>query len=79
MNENTQMMFRNKTAWTIVGFLLAGTGLLSIMLSLIGAKLAWLAWLSNFGSLVTFLVHITMMLAGFVILYLSQTNTDEQD
>jgi hypothetical protein len=71
-------MFKNKTAWTIVGFFLAGSGLLSIMLSLIGAKLAWLAWLAGFGHLVTFLVHIIMMLTGFIIIYLSQLNVDEQ-
>jgi hypothetical protein len=71
-------MFKNKTVWTIVGFFLAGSGLLSIMLSLIGAKLAWLAWLAGFGQLVTFLIHIVMMLAGFIIIYLSQLNVDEQ-
>ncbi len=67
-------MLKNKTFLTVVGFLLAGTGFIALMLSLIGVRLAALAWLYMFGATFAFVTHLLMILVGFVLIYLMQTN-----
>lgn len=72
-------MLKNKIFWTIVGFLLVGTGILALMLSLIGVQFAWLAWLSKISRLFAFVVHLLMVLGGFVLIYLMQSNFRGED
>lgn len=59
---------------TLVGFLLAGIGFLSIVLSLVGAKLTFLVWIDLPGPLFGFVAKLMMILVGMVIIYLAQTN-----
>jgi len=42
-------MKKNKAWLTVVGFLLAGTGFLAIILSLVGLQFTFLAWLDDMG------------------------------
>lgn len=67
-------MLKNKTFWTIVGFFLAGTGLIALMLSLVGVQLAGLAWLGKISGLLAFMVHLLMILGGFVLIYLMRSD-----
>jgi pheromone shutdown protein TraB len=67
-------MNKNKGIVSLVGFVLAGTGFISIILSLIGAQLSFLVWLDSIGALASFLVKIVMILAGIIIIYLALTN-----
>lgn len=72
-------MLKNKIFWTIVGFLLVGTGILALMLSLVGVQFAWLAWLSKISRFFAFVVHLLMVLGGFVLIYLMQSNFRGED
>jgi hypothetical protein len=72
-------MLKSKIFWTAVGFLLVGMGILALMLSLIGVQFAWLAWLSNISRSFAFLVHLLMVLGGFVLIYLMQSNFRGED
>jgi len=67
-------MNKNKGWMTLVGFLLAGIGFLSIVLSLVGAKLTFLVWIDLPGPLFGFVAKLMMILVGMVIIYLAQTN-----
>ncbi|MCG8329225.1 MAG: hypothetical protein MI974_16135 [Chitinophagales bacterium] len=67
-------MDKNKGIFSLVGFLLAGIGFISIVLSLIGAELSFLTWLDSLGRLVAFLIKIVMILLGIVIVYLAQSD-----
>ena len=59
---------------TLFGFLLAGTGFLALVLSLVGVKLAWLTWIDAPGPLFGFVARLIMILSGIVIIYLAQTD-----
>jgi hypothetical protein len=72
-------MLKNKTFWTIVGFLLAGTGLIALILSLVGVQLVGLAWLGKISGLLAFVVHLLMVMGGFVLVYLMRTNFSGDD
>jgi len=72
-------MTQNKGLAALVGFILAGLGFLSIILSMIGLKFTFLTWIDAGGSLLGFVVKIAMILAGFVIMYLSLTNSGAED
>ncbi len=64
---------------TLAGFLLAGLGFLSIIVSMIGLKFSFLVWLDAPGALFGFVIKIVMILAGFVIIYLAQSSDGLMD
>jgi len=72
-------MTQNKGIFALIGFVLAGLGFLSIILSMIGLKFYFLTWIDAPGSLFGFVVKIVMILAGFVIIYLSLSNNGAED
>lgn len=67
----------NKPAWTTAGFLLLGAGFLSLILSLVGLEWKPLSFLYTWGSLVTIIFQVILMIAGFVIIFLARTQEDE--
>lgn len=67
-------MVKNRGWVTLVGFLLAGTGFLSLILSLVGLNLAFLTWIDAPGPLFGFVIRLVMIIAGVVVIYLAQTN-----
>lgn len=72
-------MTKYKGITALAGFVMAGLGFLSIILSMIGLKFSFLMWIDAPGSLFGFVVKITMILAGFVIIYLSLANNGAED
>ncbi len=61
-----------KKSWLIVfGFLLAGTGFLALVLSLVGVKLSFLTWLDAPGALFGFLMRLVFIITGIIIVYLN--------
>jgi|APTNR8051073442_1049403.scaffolds.fasta_scaffold00880_2 hypothetical protein len=72
-------MTKYKGIAALLGFVLAGLGFLSIILSMIGLKFSFLTWIDAPGSLFGFVVKLVMILAGFVIIYLSLSNSGAED
>ncbi|MDZ4680419.1 MAG: hypothetical protein SH848_12395 [Saprospiraceae bacterium] len=72
-------MTKYKGLIALAGFIMAGLGFLSIILSMIGLKFSFLTWIDAPGSLFGFVVKIVMILAGFVIIYLSVSNNGAED
>lgn len=75
-------MLKNKALWTTLGFFLIITGFLALALSMVGIQLAMLTWLDALGGMIGFIVKILMVIGGFVMVYLSQTdltNLDEEE
>lgn len=70
-------MNKNKALWTTLGFLMIILGFLSIGLSMVGLKLSILLWMEWFGPLPSFLLKIFLVLAGFVLVYLAQTDLSQ--
>ncbi len=68
-----------KTSLTIIGFLLAGTGLLALILNLVGLNLSFLVWMESGGKLLGLLVEILMTTSGFVMVYFGQTDLSQEE
>lgn len=68
----------NKTIQTTIGFLLLLFGALSIVLSLVGVKLTFLAWLDA-NPLFGFAIKLLMIIGGIVLAVLSSTNWRDID
>jgi len=64
----------NKTWLTVLGFLLAVFGFLSIVLSMVGLQFFFLAWLDFAGRSLGFLFKVIMTLTGFVMAYLGSSD-----
>lgn len=69
--------YRGITA--LLGFALLAIGLIAIVLTLVGIKLAFLLWMDKLPVPFGFLSKIIMMLAGFVILYLALMDPEKED
>lgn len=67
----------NKPSWTVIGFLLLGAGLLSLILSLVGLEWKPLSFLYTWGSLITIIFQVIFIIAGFVIIFVARTQEDE--
>jgi hypothetical protein len=68
-----------KTSLTIIGFLLAGTGLLALILNLVGLKLSFLVWMDSGGKLLGLLLQILMSITGFIMVYFGQTDLTQEE
>jgi uncharacterized Tic20 family protein len=67
-------MLKNKALLTLIGFVLIMLGFLALVLSIVGVKFAFLLWIDKPGPLFGFLFRIMMIIVGFVLVYLAQTN-----
>jgi membrane protein insertase Oxa1/YidC/SpoIIIJ len=65
---------KNKGLLTLLGFILVIIGFLALVLSIVGVKFSFLLWIDRPGPLFGFLVRILMIITGFVLVYLAQTN-----
>ena len=72
-------MNRNKTIFAIVGFLLAGTGFLALVLSMVGVQLSFLTWLDVPGRLFGFVARLLMVIVGMVLIYLNLTDFSREE
>ena len=72
-------MLKGNNWLTVLGFLLAGTGILALVLSLIGIQLSFLTWIDSPGRLFGFLTRIFITLVGFILIYLTQTDMQPKD
>lgn len=67
-------MKKNKGLLTLIGFILLTLGFMALVLSIVGVKLSFLLWIDRPGPLFGFLFRLLMIIAGFVMVYLAQTN-----
>jgi hypothetical protein len=67
-------MNKNKAIYTLVGFIVAGLGFSSIILSLVGAKLSFMVWIDALGALQGFVIKLLMIISGIVVIYLARTD-----
>jgi hypothetical protein len=67
-------MSKYKNLLTILGFLLVVTGFLSMIVRVVGLKFSFLLFLESWGSLVGFVLKLLIIMIGFILTYLGQTN-----
>ena len=67
-------MEKNKGLITLIGFILVSLGFLALVLSMVGVKFAFLLWIDKPGPLFGFVFRLLMILIGFMLVYVAQTN-----
>jgi hypothetical protein len=67
-------MNKYKNLLTFTGFLLIITGFLSMIVSVVGLKFSFLLFIESWGSLVGFVIKLLIIMVGFILTYLGQTN-----
>ena len=72
-------MNRNKTILAIVGFLLAGTGFLALVLSMVSVQLSFLTWIDIPGRLFGFVIRLLMIIVGMAMIYLNLTDFSKDE
>jgi hypothetical protein len=71
---------KTRTILLILGFLLFVTGMISLVLILIGANLSYLAWIDKPGSPRGLLIRLVMIGGGLVLSYVAlNPGTDAND
>lgn len=69
-------MKKNSGWFTLVGFLLAGTGLFALILMLVGMQLSFLTWIDAPSQLFGFVIRLAMIMVGIVLIYMAQTREE---
>lgn len=70
---------KNRGLYTGIGLLLIGLGALSLILEMVGRDFGFLLWMEHLGLLGSFLAKIGMIIGGFVLLIVANTNEEAYD
>jgi len=63
----------DKPIVTVIGYILILLGFLALILSMIGLRLKFLSFLEFGGPLLAFIIKMSMIMLGFVLMYISKT------
>ena len=69
---------KNKGRWVILGLLLVLTGITALTLQLVGAQWVILQFLEIPGRLFALIAKIAMIMAGFIIIVLANTDWEQE-
>ena len=64
----------SKSIYAIIGFLLIILGMLSMVLMFVGVQLYFLTWIDAPGRLAGFSIRLLMIISGFVMVVLTQSD-----
>ena len=64
----------SKSVYAIIGFVLIILGFLSLVLMMVGVQLSFLTWIDAPGRLFGFVFRLLLIIGGFVIITLTQTD-----
>jgi hypothetical protein len=64
----------SKSVYAIIGFVLIILGFLSLVLMMVGVQLSFLTWIDAPGRLFGFVMRLLLIIGGFIIITLTQTN-----
>ncbi|MBK9336245.1 MAG: hypothetical protein IPM98_06520 [Lewinellaceae bacterium] len=68
---------KNKGRWILLGLLLVLVGITAMILQLVGAQWVFLQFLEIPGRLFAFVAKILMVMAGFIIISLANTDWEK--
>lgn len=69
----------NRGLWTVIGFCLFILGFSALVLSLVGVRISFLAWMDAPSMLFGFVMRLVFILLGFVIVYLARTDWKQME
>ncbi len=69
---------KNKARWIVLGLLLVLSGITALALQLVGAQWAFLQFLEAPGRLFALVVKILMIMAGFIVIALANTDWERE-
>ena len=67
-----------KPIQTLIGFLLFITGIIAVVLSLVGVQLSFLVWMDDISRLFGFVMKLIMVISGVIIIVLAQTDWQKE-
>ncbi len=77
INASLRLM-KYKNFWIVLGLFLIATGVTALALQLVGAQWVFLQFLEKPGRLFSFVAKILMVMAGFVVLALANTDWERE-
>lgn len=72
-------MLRQSTTVTVIGFVLVFLGAFSLFLNIVGVDLIILRWLYDLGGMISTLIRLTMVVLGFVLIYIGRIDWDREE
>ena len=72
-------MLRHATTLTVIGFVLLFLGLVSLILNYVGVDIFFLAWIYRLGIGVSIAIRLLMIIVGFTLIYVAQTDWDREE
>lgn len=72
-------MLRHATKFTVLGFLLLFLGAFSLFLNMVGVDIILLRWLYDLGTIPSIGIRILMIMLGFALIYVGQTDWTKEE
>jgi hypothetical protein len=72
-------MLKHATTITVIGFILLITGVMTLVLNIVGVDFILFEWIYRWNVAVSFLFRFLLILAGFVMIYVGQTDWDREE
>ena len=72
-------MLKYYVHFTVIGFILVFLGAFSLFLNMVGVDLYFLTWLYNLGTATSLLIRITMIILGFALIFIGQTDWSREE
>jgi len=70
---------KNKGWFTLIGFILFFTGIISIVLSMIGVNFAIFSFLAKTSGMLSFIFYIVLVLTGLLLVIIPNTNLSNDE
>jgi hypothetical protein len=77
--HKSSVMTKNKTLFTIIGFLMFIFGFSTLVLMLVGMNLSFLTWIDAGGKLLGFVIRLLLIMSGFIFFYVAQSDYKGED
>ncbi len=70
---------KHKIKFQVIGFLLVGINLLSLILWALGLEFTWLRWMGSADSMIVIVTKLILTLVGFTLIFIGSTDFSGED
>ncbi len=72
-------MLKHATTITVIGFILLITGVMTLVLNIVGVDFILFEWIYRYNVALSFLFRFLLILIGFIMIYVGQTDWKREE
>ncbi|TXF90049.1 hypothetical protein FUA23_07355 [Neolewinella aurantiaca] len=72
-------MIKHATTITVIGFILLITGVMTLVLNLVGVDFILFEWIYRYNVALSLVFRFILIVTGFIMIYVGQTDWDREE